>query len=112
MSRPNMGELLKQVQKIQEEINQAQESLGNLRAEGTAGGGVVTVAANGKQEILTVHLAKEIVDPQDIELLEDLIVPAVNQALQQARELAGAQMNKAAGGMFGNLSGGLKIPGL
>jgi DNA-binding YbaB/EbfC family protein len=112
MSRIGMTDILKQLQKVQEEIAQTQENLGKLRAEGTAGGGMVTAVANGKQEILSVKMDKAAVDPNDLELLEDLIVAAVNQALARAREQASAQMNKAAGGMLGNLPGGLKIPGI
>lgn len=111
-NRMGMGDILKQVQKLQEDINQAQESLASLRAEGSAGGGMVTVIANGKQELLQVRIDKTAVDPDDLELLEDLVVVAVNQALAAARELASTQMSKVAGGVLGNLSGGMKIPGL
>jgi len=112
MSRLGMSDILKQLQKVQEEIFQTQESLGKLRVEGASGGGMITAVANGKQEILSVKMEKSVVDPNDVELLEDLIVAAVNQALLRAREQASAQMNKAAGGMLGNLPGGIKIPGL
>ncbi len=112
MSRIGMNDILKQLQKVQEEIAQTQESLGKLHVEGTAGGGMVTVVANGKQEVLDIKIEKGAVDPNDVELLEDVIVAAVNQALSRAREQASAQMNKAAGGMLGNLPGGMKIPGL
>jgi DNA-binding YbaB/EbfC family protein len=112
MSRIGMNDILKQLQKVQEEITQTQENLGKLRVEGTAGGGMVTAVANGKQEILSIKMEKSAVDSNDVELLEDLVIAAVNQALSRAREQANAQMNKAAGGMLGNLPGGLKIPGL
>lgn len=112
MSRVGMGDILKQVQKLQEDLNQAQENLASLRAEGSAAGGMVTATANGKQEVLKIRIDKASVDPNDLELLEDLIAVAVNQALANARELASNQMSKAAGGMLGNLTGGLKIPGL
>lgn len=111
-NRMGMGDILKQVQKLQEDINQAQESLAGLRAEGAAGGGMVTAIANGKQELLQVRIDKTAVDPEDLELLEDLVVVAVNQALGAAREMASNQMSKVAGGVLGNLSGGMKIPGL
>jgi DNA-binding YbaB/EbfC family protein len=111
-NRMGMGDILKQVQKLQEDLNQAQESLSSLRAEGSAAGGMVTAIANGKQEILQVRIDKAAVDPNDLELLEDLIVVAVNQALANAREMASNQMSKAAGGLFGNLTGGMKIPGI
>jgi len=112
MSRQSMGDLLKHMQKIQERISDAQESLVHLRAEGSAGGGMVTVVANGRQEIVEVHIDKEVVNPDDVEMMEDLILVAVNQALSHAQELATAEVNKAAGGVLGNLPGGLKIPGL
>jgi len=112
MSRIAMNDILKQFQKVQEEIAQTQENLGKLRVEGTAGGGMVTAVVNGKQEVLGIKIEKEAMDPNDLELLEDLIIVAVNQALARAREQASAQMNKVAGGMLGNLPGGLKIPGL
>lgn len=112
MSRAGMGDMLKQMQKLQDNLNQAQETLSSLRAEGTAAGGMVTAIANGKQEVLQVRIDKTAVDPDDLELLEDLIVVAVNQALANARELASNQMSKAAGGLLGNLTGGMKIPGL
>lgn len=111
MSRAGMGDLLKQMQKLQENLNQAQEALASLRAEGAAAGGMVTAIANGKQEVLQVRIDKTAVDPNDLELLEDLIVVAVNQALANAREMASNQMSKAAGGLLGNLPGGMKIPG-
>ena len=112
MSRIGMNDILKQLQKVQEEISQTQENLGKLQVEGTAGGGMVTAVVNGKQEVLKIKIEKEAVDFNDVELLEDVIVAAVNQALGRARDQASAQMNKAAGGMLGNLPGGLKIPGL
>ncbi|RMF61012.1 MAG: YbaB/EbfC family nucleoid-associated protein [Calditrichaeota bacterium] len=107
-----MGDILKQAQKMQEKMQQVQDELGNLQVEGSAGGGMVTAVANGKQELLEVHIDKQVVDPEDIEMLEDLVVAAVNQALEKAQELANEEMGKVAGGMLGNLPGGLKIPGL
>jgi hypothetical protein len=111
MGRIGFSEMLKQAQKLQEQFQQAQEGLVNVRAEGTAGGGMVTAVANGKQEILQIHVDKAAIDPNDLELLEDLIVAAVNQALSKAQELASAEMSKAAGGLLSNLPGNLKIPG-
>jgi hypothetical protein len=111
MSRVGLSDMLKQAQKLQEQFQQAQEGLINLRAEGSAGGGMVTAIANGKQEILQLRIDKQAVDPNDLELLEDLIVAAVNQALSKAQELASAEMSKAAGSVLSNLPGNLKIPG-
>lgn len=111
MAKPGMGDLLKQAQKMQEKMQQVQEQLGDLSVEGTAGGGMVTAVASGKQEILEISIDKQVVDPKDIEMLEDLVVAAVNQALQKAQEMANQEMGKVAGGMLGNLPGGMKIPG-
>jgi DNA-binding YbaB/EbfC family protein len=111
MSRVGLSDMLKQAQKLQEQFQQAQEGLINLRAEGSAGGGMVTAIANGKQEILQLRIDKQAVDPNDLEMLEDLVVAAVNQALSKAQELASAEMSKAAGSVLSGLPGNLKIPG-
>jgi DNA-binding YbaB/EbfC family protein len=111
MAKPGMADLLKQAQKMQEKMQQVQEQLGDLTAEGTAGGGMVTAVANGRQELVEIRIDKQVVDPDDVEMLEDLVVAAVNQALEKAQEMASQEMGKAAGGMLGNLPGGLKIPG-
>ena len=112
MNRPGIADILKQVQKLQDQVLQAQEGLGNLRAEASAGGGMVTAVANGKQEILQLHIDKQAVDPADLEMLEDLIVAAVNLALAKAQELAKAEMSKATGGMLPNLMGNITASGL
>ncbi len=112
MAKPSMNEILQQAQKMQERMQQVQEQLAELTAEGSAGGGMVTAVANGKQELLEIRIDKQVVDPDDVEMLEDLVVAAVNQALKKAEELAAEEMGKAAGGMLGNLPGGFKIPGL
>jgi len=106
-----MGDILKQAQKMQEQMQQIQDGLAELQVEGSAGGGMVTVTANGKQQIMSVKIDKQVVDPEDVEMLEDLIVAAVNQAMEKAQELAGQEMNKVAGGMLGNLPPGFKMPG-
>ena len=85
-------------------MEEMQAELEDERIEGTAGGGMVKVVANGKQEIIEVKIEKEVVDPDDVEMLEDLIVAAVNQAQEKAQELAAEKMS--------GLTGGLKIPGL
>ncbi len=112
MAKGNMNEILKQAQKMQEKIQKVQDELGDMQVEGSAGGGMVTVTANGKQEIVGVKIDSQVVDPDDIEMLEDLVVAAVNQALEKASEMANQEMGKAAGGMFGNLPAGMKFPGL
>jgi DNA-binding YbaB/EbfC family protein len=98
------GNMMKQMQKIQQEMERIQEELANKTVEGTAGGGMVKVVANGKQEILEVKIDPEVVNKDDVEMLEDLIVAAVNQAREKAAELQAEDMAK--------LTGGLKIPGL
>lgn len=112
MSKMNMGNLLKQAQKVQAEIQKIQERLGDMQVEGTAGGGMVSAIANGKNEIIRVKIEPEVIDPDDVEILEDLIVAAVNQALTKSQELASSEMSKAAGGMLGNLPPGFSMPGL
>jgi len=98
------GDMMKQMQKMQEKFEQIQKELEEKRVEGTAGGGMVRVVANGKQEILEIKIDKEVVNPDDVEMLEDLILAAVNQAKEKAQQLQLEDMAK--------LTGGLKIPGL
>lgn len=100
----NMNQMMKQVKKMQEQMMKAQEELGTKTIEGTAGGGVVTVSINGHKKLLDVKIKPEAVDPEDIEMLQDLILTAVNDALGKADELANQDMGKYTGGM--------KIPGL
>ncbi|HHM23854.1 MAG TPA: YbaB/EbfC family nucleoid-associated protein [Bacteroidetes bacterium] len=112
MAKPNLGALLGQFQKIQEQLAKAQEELVDIEVEGTSGGGMVTVRANAKQEILGIKIDPEVVDPDDVDMLEDLIVAAVNQALEKAQQAANEHMQKIAGGMLPNLPGGFKFPGM
>jgi DNA-binding YbaB/EbfC family protein len=112
MVKPNMGELFKQVQKIQEEMARVQDSLEGMTVEGSGGGGMVTVTVSGKQRVLSVKIDPEVVTSDDVEMLEDLIVAAVNQALEKSQEMAQEEMQKVSGGLLGNFPGGLKIPGL
>lgn len=98
------GDIMKQVQKMQAKMEEVQAELEQERVEGTAGGGMVKVIANGKQEIVEVKIEREVVDPDDVEMLEDLIVAAVNQAQQNAQEMASEKM--------ASVTGGLNIPGL
>jgi hypothetical protein len=111
MAKMGMGDIMKQAQKMQEKMQKIQDELADLQVEASSGGGMVTVVANGKQEILEVRIDKQVVDPEDVEMLEDLVVAAVNQAMEKAQELANDEMGKAAGGMLGNLPGGFKMPG-
>lgn len=100
----NMGNMGKMMKKMQEDMAKMQEELANKTVEATAGGGVVKVTANGKQEIKAIEIKPEAVDPEDIEMLQDLVMAAVNEALRQSQEMAAGEMTK--------LTGGLKIPGL
>ncbi len=112
MAKFNMAEQFNLIQKLQKDMAKIQEALEEMSVEGTAGGGMVTVISTGKQKILSVKIDPEVIDPDDVEMLEDLIVAATNQALDKSRELAQEEMQKVAGGMLGNLPAGLKIPGL
>jgi len=112
MAKYNMADQFNLLKKVQKEMAELQDALEDMSVEGTAGGGMVTVKATGKQKILYVKIDSEVVDPEDVEMLEDLIIAATNQALDKSREMAQEEMQKIAGGMLGNLPGGLKIPGL
>jgi len=111
MAKMGMGDILKQAQKMQEKMQEIQDGLADLQVEGSAGGGMVSVTANGKQQVVSIQIDPQVVDPEDIEMLEDLVVAAVNQALEKSQELASQEMNKVAGGMLGNLPPGFKMPG-
>jgi len=104
-----LGNLLKQAQQFQETLEKVREELGELRVEGAAGGGMVRVVANGRQELLEIHISPEVIDPDDPEMLEDLVLAAVNQALEKAKEVANERMAEATSGI---LPPGMKIPGL
>jgi DNA-binding YbaB/EbfC family protein len=106
-----MGNLLKQAQKMQKEIERIQNELADTKIEGTAGGGMVTAIASGQQELLEIKIDPEVVDPEDVEMLEDLVLAAVNQAMENAKATAEEEMAKATGGIMPNM-GGMKIPGL
>ena len=110
--KPNMASLLKQAQKMQGQLSKAQDELDSIKAEGTSGGGMVKVVANGKQEIESIKIDTEVIDKDDPEMLEDLVLAAVNQAIEKAGEMAKEHMNSMTGGMLGGLPGGLKIPGM
>ena len=101
---PNMGNLMKQAQQFQAKFAKLQEELAEKTVEGTAGGGMVSVVANGKQEILKVRIDPEVVDPEDIEMLQDLILAAVNDAHRKVDETLAQQMS--------GMMGGMKLPGM
>ena len=97
----NMNNLMKQAQKMQRQMEESQKELESKEYTAAAGGGAVEVTVSGKKEVLKVKLAEEVVDPDDIEMLEDLIVAAANQALRQVEEANAAAMAKMTGGMGG-----------
>ncbi|MDY0323749.1 MAG: YbaB/EbfC family nucleoid-associated protein [Candidatus Carbobacillus sp.] len=100
----NMQNMMKQVKKMQQEMEKAQEALKHKTVVGTAGGGAVTVEMNGHKEVQKITLTKEAVDPEDLSMLEDLLVLAVNDALSKADALAQEDLGK--------ITGGLNLPGL
>jgi nucleoid-associated protein EbfC len=99
-----MGNMLKQAQKLQSQMTKLQDELAEKTVEAASGGGMVKVVANGKQQIVSIRIEKEVVDPEDVEMLQDLMVAAVNEALAKSQEMVSEAMGK--------LTGGLKIPGL
>lgn len=100
----NFGNLMKQAKKMQERVMALQEELAARSVEATSGGGMVTVRVNGKFEVLSLKIEKEVVNPDDVEMLQDLIVAAVNEGIRQAQEMAASEMAK--------ITGGMQIPGL
>ena len=102
----NMNNLMKQAQRMQRQMEESQREMEEKEYEATAGGGAVTVKMSGKKEVLSVKLSEEVVDPDDIEMLEDLIVAATNEALRKVDEESTAVMSKLTGGL-GGLGGGL-----
>lgn len=100
----NMQNMMKQMQKMQKKMAEAQEKLGEERIEGTAGGGMVTVIVSGHKEVLEVNIKEEVVDPEDIEMLQDLVLAATNDALKKADELTNNTM--------GQFTKGMNLPGM
>ncbi len=96
--------MMNQLQQMQKKMVQAQEELGNTNVEGSAGGGVVTVTMNGHREVQAIKISPEVVDPEDIEMLQDMVMAAITDASKKAEELSAAKM--------GPLTGGMNIPGL
>jgi len=111
MPQPNMNQMLKQVQQMQAEMAKAQEELKNEIAEATAGGGTVTVKMTGELKVTEVRIDPDAVDPDDVELLQDLVLAAFNEAVRSAQELQQRKLGAATGGL-GDLGGGLGLPGL
>ncbi len=97
----NMSNLMKQAQRMQRQMEEGQKEMETKEFTAKAGGGAVEVTVNGKKEVVKITLAEEVVDPEDIEMLQDLIVAATNEALRQVDEANSAMMNKMTGGMGG-----------
>jgi DNA-binding YbaB/EbfC family protein len=109
---PNMNQMMKQVQQMQAEMMKAQEGLKDEIVEASAGGGMVTVKVSGELEIKDLTINPEAVDPEDVDMLQDLVLAAVNEALRSAQELAANKMQQATGGLGGAGGlGGLGLPG-
>jgi len=100
-----MGDMLKQAQKLQSKIFKLQEELADKTVETTVGGGMIKAVANGKQDLVSLAIDPEVVDPNDVAMLEDLLVAAVNEVLKKAKEMVSQEMTKLAGGL--NLPPGL-----
>jgi DNA-binding YbaB/EbfC family protein len=104
MSKKMLGDLMKQAQKMQQEMGRIQEESKKKIVEASSGGGMVVVTANGAMEIVSIKIERDVVNPDDIEMLQDLIVAAVNEALRRAQQMVSEDMGK--------LTGGMNIPGL
>lgn len=100
----NFGKLMKQAQQMQAKMLQMQEELGKRTVEATAGGGMVTAVVSGKYELLALTIERSVIDPEDIEMLQDLVIAAVNEGIRMAQEMTQTEMAK--------LTGGMNIPGL
>ncbi|WP_028552270.1 YbaB/EbfC family nucleoid-associated protein [Paenibacillus sp. UNC451MF] len=100
----NMNQMMKQVKKMQEQMLKTQEELAQKTIEGSAGGGVVTVSVNGQKKVTGIVIKPEAVDPDDVEMLQDLVLTAINDAMNKAEEMANKEMSR--------LTGGMNIPGL
>ena len=98
------GNIMKEAQKLQQQMEKIQAEVAQKKVEATAGGGMVTVEANGKQEIVTIKISPEVVSQDDVQMLEDLVLAACNEALRKSREMMQQELGK--------LTGGLRIPGL
>jgi DNA-binding YbaB/EbfC family protein len=102
---------MKQIQKMQEKMAQVQQELEGKTVVGEAGGGMVKVTVNGRQQVVRMQIEKEVIDPADPDMLEDLIVAATNKALEEAARMAQEEMAKVTGGMLPNIPG-LNLPGM
>ena len=113
MPQPNMNQMLKQVQKMQQDMMKAQEQLANETVTSSAGGGMVTATITGDLIVKDIRIDPDAIDPEDPELLQDMILAAINEAIRQAQELAATKMGGLTGGLdLGGLGGPGGIPGL
>jgi len=101
---PNIGNIMKQAKALQEKMARLQEELASRTVEATAGGGMVSVTVNGRFEVVSLRIEKDVVNPEDLEMLQDLIVAAVNEGIRKAQEMTSSEMAK--------ITGGMNIPGL
>lgn len=99
-----LGGMLKQAQKIQAQLAKMQEEMAQKTIEASSGGGMVTVVVNGKQEVISLKIEREVIDPDDVDMLQDLVLAAVNEGMRKSQEMVTEEMKK--------LTGGLSIPGL
>ena len=104
MFMKGMGNMMKQAQKLQSKMLKLQEELADKTVETTSGGGMVKVVANGKQQVVSIEIEKEVVDPEDVDMLQDLVLAAVNDALAKSQDMVSGVMSK--------LTGGMNIPGM
>lgn len=104
MSKKMLGDIMREAQKLQAEMAKRQEEAKKKTVEATAGGGMVTVVANGGGELVSIKIEKDVVNPDDVEMLQDLVIAAVNEALRRAQEMVSNDISK--------LTGGLQLPGL
>ncbi|MBX2991653.1 MAG: YbaB/EbfC family nucleoid-associated protein [Bacteroidetes bacterium] len=108
---PNMAGMMKQVQKMQERMAQVQQELEQKTITADSGGGMVKVTANGRQQVVKIQIDKEVVNPDDVEMLEDLVLAATNKALEDSSRMAQEEMAKVTSGMMPNIPG-LNLPGM
>ena len=104
MSKKMLGDIMREAQKLQAQMQKLQEEAKKKTVEATAGGGMVTVVANGANEIVSIKIEKDVVNPEDVEMLQDLILAAANEALRRAQQMVSEEM--------GRLTGGLQFPGI
>ncbi len=102
--KPNMNAMMKQVQQMQAKMTKMQEKVAEETCEGQSGGGMIKATVNGKHELLSISIEKDVVDPEDVEMLQDLVVAAINAAMKNMQEHINTEMGK--------ITGGIKIPGM